>query len=275
VPVVVEIRTRNGDMREEEFDRDEITIGRVQDNDIVLPMGNVSKRHARIVHRDGRLIMVDLKSTNGTYVNGRKLTSPLVINQDAKIYIGDFTMQVRFEESSLDDEDTLEVDATELRLLSGVAQSEAGSRLVYADWLEGQGDVTRAEFLRIQEAFLDSTVDDAIAMSQRMRELAEQIDVSWRLKVARPMIENCSLGFELECPRDWGSLSPTEKGGVRFCGACSKRVYYCGSVGEARTHAQMGNCVAVDIVAIRRPHDLEREHDRPMRMGMIMPVGDD
>src|SRR6185369_14239140 len=76
------------------FSKPEVTIGRVQGNDIVLPKGNVSKRHARIVLKDGKFIIVDLKSTNGTYVNGRKITSPLVVKDSDKIYIGDFIVGV-------------------------------------------------------------------------------------------------------------------------------------------------------------------------------------
>src|SRR5262245_62641308 len=76
------------------FNKPYVTIGRVQGNDIVLPKGNVSKRHARIVLKDGKFIIVDLKSTNGTYVNGRKITSPLVVKDSDKIYIGDFILSV-------------------------------------------------------------------------------------------------------------------------------------------------------------------------------------
>src|SRR5688572_29385306 len=88
------ITEKGGEQRRMVFDKAEVTIGRVQGNDIVLPKGNVSKRHARIVLKDGKFIIVDLKSTNGTYVNGRKITSPLVIKETDKIYIGDFIMGV-------------------------------------------------------------------------------------------------------------------------------------------------------------------------------------
>jgi pilus assembly protein CpaF len=84
------ITEKGGAQRRMEFDKPEVTIGRVQGNDIILPKGNVSKRHSRIVLKDGRFIVVDLKSTNGTYVNGRKITSPLVVKAGDKIYIGDF-----------------------------------------------------------------------------------------------------------------------------------------------------------------------------------------
>ncbi|MDP2339554.1 MAG: VWA domain-containing protein [Deltaproteobacteria bacterium] len=70
----------------------ELTIGRVEGNDIVLPFGNVSKRHTRIAARDGRVIVVDLKATNGTYINGARVSTPQVIGPDDKIVIGDSTL---------------------------------------------------------------------------------------------------------------------------------------------------------------------------------------
>src|SRR5438270_13270971 len=76
------------------FDKTEITIGRVQGNDIVLPKGNISKRHSRIVVKDGKFIVVDLKSTNGTFVNGKKISAPQVVRGSDKIYIGDFVITV-------------------------------------------------------------------------------------------------------------------------------------------------------------------------------------
>ena len=88
------IQEKGGEQRRMVFSKAEITIGRVQGNDIVLPKGNVSKRHARIVLKDSKFIIVDLKSTNGTYVNGRKITSPLVVKDSDKIYIGDFIVGV-------------------------------------------------------------------------------------------------------------------------------------------------------------------------------------
>ncbi len=88
------VSEKGGDSNRIEFDKPEVTIGRVQGNDIILPKGNVSKRHSRIVLKDGKFIIVDLKSTNGTYVNGRKITSPLVVKGSDKIYIGDFILTI-------------------------------------------------------------------------------------------------------------------------------------------------------------------------------------
>jgi len=86
-----------GTERHEFTEKHEVTIGRVQGNDIILGKGNVSKKHSRLILKDGRFIVVDLKSTNGTYVNGRKVTSPLVVKPGDKIYIGDFTINIEGE----------------------------------------------------------------------------------------------------------------------------------------------------------------------------------
>jgi pilus assembly protein CpaF len=76
------ITEKGGKPRSEAFDQNEITIGRVQGNDIVLPKGNISKRHSRIVLRDGKFIIVDLKSTNGTFVNGKRIHEAILRHGD-------------------------------------------------------------------------------------------------------------------------------------------------------------------------------------------------
>jgi hypothetical protein len=75
-------------------DKPSLDIGRVQGNDIVLPYGNVSKKAARLIWRDGKAIVTDLKSTCGTYVDGRKITGPVVLREGAVIYIGDTQLRV-------------------------------------------------------------------------------------------------------------------------------------------------------------------------------------
>lgn len=47
------------------------TIGRALDNDVVLTDAEVSRHHARVEYRGGAFDVVDLRSTNGTTVNGR------------------------------------------------------------------------------------------------------------------------------------------------------------------------------------------------------------
>src|SRR4029078_8498042 len=88
------ISEKGGAERRETFDKNEINVGRVQGNDLMLPKGNVSKHHARLLYRDGRFIVTDLKSTNGTYVNGRKIAQATIVREGDKIYIGDFVLRL-------------------------------------------------------------------------------------------------------------------------------------------------------------------------------------
>jgi hypothetical protein len=50
--------------------RDALVVGRHHACDVVLPESSVSRRHARLVFRDGTWVVQDLESTNGTIVNG-------------------------------------------------------------------------------------------------------------------------------------------------------------------------------------------------------------
>ncbi|MFZ5894466.1 MAG: FHA domain-containing protein [Myxococcota bacterium] len=88
------IHEKGGAERRETFDGTEISVGRVQGNDLMLPKGNVSKRHARLLYRDGRFIVTDLNSTNGTYVNRRRITQATIVREGDRIYIGDFVLRI-------------------------------------------------------------------------------------------------------------------------------------------------------------------------------------
>ncbi|MBN1962125.1 MAG: Flp pilus assembly complex ATPase component TadA [Deltaproteobacteria bacterium] len=78
-----------------EFEKNELTVGRTQLNDIVLPKGNISKQHARIICKNGSFIVIDSKSTNGTFINGNRISEPYDLKNSDKIDIGDFTISIK------------------------------------------------------------------------------------------------------------------------------------------------------------------------------------
>ena len=88
------VSEKGGAERRELFVVAELSVGRVQGNDLLLPKGNVSKQHAKLFYRDGRFIVTDLNSTNGTYVNRRRIQQATVINEGDRIYIGDFVLRI-------------------------------------------------------------------------------------------------------------------------------------------------------------------------------------
>jgi len=62
------------------LDLDKITIGRAEGNDIVINDGSVSSKHAEMVAEHGNYRVTDLDSTNGTRVNGEKITDAFLEN---------------------------------------------------------------------------------------------------------------------------------------------------------------------------------------------------
>jgi pilus assembly protein CpaF len=86
------ITEKGGAQQQLDFDEAEVGIGRLDDNELCLPKNNVSKHHARLLYKDQRYVIVDQQSTNGTYVNGRRITGPAVVRRGDKIYIGDFIL---------------------------------------------------------------------------------------------------------------------------------------------------------------------------------------
>ena len=64
-------------------------IGRNKKCDIYIPDPYLSKHHARIFFKDAEFYIEDLKSTNGTCINGKKIGSrPVKLNDSDKISIG-------------------------------------------------------------------------------------------------------------------------------------------------------------------------------------------
>ena len=168
----------------------------------------------------------------------------------------------------------------EATLLRAIAQHDEAARLVYADWLEGHGDVKRAEFLRLQQALVGpAPIDDGGKVlfkkrTERLRWLAESIDPAWRAAVARPLVENCDAHFDFACPMEWGQLTETADPNARACKLCEELVYYCTTIGEARRHAAQRHCVAIDITVERRPNDLVQIQKRG-KMVVVPRVNDE
>ena len=77
----------------------EITIGRQEGNTIRLTERNVSRRHAKLVRRDGAVLVEDLGSYNGIRVNGDKIDSVYEVNEGDLIQIGDYDLAVQYEDS--------------------------------------------------------------------------------------------------------------------------------------------------------------------------------
>lgn len=89
------IEDDEGCRREVPLDREEITIGRQDDNVVHLPERNVSRRHARLLRREGTVLLEDLRSANGTRVNGLRITEQVPLSDGDLVRIGDYGVALR------------------------------------------------------------------------------------------------------------------------------------------------------------------------------------
>ena len=76
--------------------KDEISIGRGEDNDVVIPHASVSRQHARLMRRDGGFELMDLNSTNGSYVDDRQIHGSAFLSSGTQLRLGDirFVLQL-------------------------------------------------------------------------------------------------------------------------------------------------------------------------------------
>ena len=72
-----------------------VNIGRADYNDIVIPDPSVSTSHAKLQRREGVWVLVDLESTNGTFVDGERVRGEAALAPGAQLRLGD--VQLVFE----------------------------------------------------------------------------------------------------------------------------------------------------------------------------------
>jgi pSer/pThr/pTyr-binding forkhead associated (FHA) protein len=68
--------------------QDSLSIGRDGSNDLVLNDDGVSRSHALIRKQGGEFVLVDLGSSNGTFVNGQPVGAPHPLQGDDRLEIG-------------------------------------------------------------------------------------------------------------------------------------------------------------------------------------------
>ncbi len=98
--------------RTHELTGDSITIGRAVENEIVITSKRISREHARISRQGWRVMLEDLGSTNGTFLNNERISAAMQLRDGDKINVGDvlFTFRdpdVTFQDTPLPE---LEID---------------------------------------------------------------------------------------------------------------------------------------------------------------------
>jgi protease PrsW len=70
------------------LNRGEVSVGRTLNNGFVIEHPSVSKRHARLTAGDGGYALADLGSSNGTFVNGRRVTDAVRLADGCEVRFG-------------------------------------------------------------------------------------------------------------------------------------------------------------------------------------------
>ena len=70
-------------------------VGRDRDCRVRIDSATLSRHHARIVVANGEATVEDLRSKNGTHVNGRPVTEPVLLEDGARIQLGSATVTYR------------------------------------------------------------------------------------------------------------------------------------------------------------------------------------
>ena len=74
---------------------DELTIGRAEGNKVILDDSYVSQFHARIFPKGETCVIEDMGSTNGTYLNKRRLTAPAELARGDRVKVGKTVLEMR------------------------------------------------------------------------------------------------------------------------------------------------------------------------------------
>jgi hypothetical protein len=92
--VIIHVRDAKGIQVTYAFEQSAITLGRGNGNDVVLALPSVSSKHARLEIRENQLVIVDLGTTNGVWVDGRRVRGEREISPSDKIHIAGFDLQI-------------------------------------------------------------------------------------------------------------------------------------------------------------------------------------
>ncbi len=106
------------------LDKNEFIVGREQTADIIVSDPEISRRHARIFFQNGGYIIEDLGSTNGTFVNGQKISGPYLLRPGEVVNFGEH-VSVLFESVQVDPNATVVSSAAAPKAPIAAAPSKA------------------------------------------------------------------------------------------------------------------------------------------------------
>lgn len=83
-----------------DLNADKTTIGRVEDNTFAITEPSVSSHHCEVLLRGSDVVIKDLNSTNGTYINGEKIAGESVLKPGQILRLGQIEMRLETDTST-------------------------------------------------------------------------------------------------------------------------------------------------------------------------------
>lgn len=170
------------------LDTPEINFGRSDDSDVVLVADEVSRHHAKIVQRNGKVILQDLKSMNGTYVNRQRVVERVLADEDEIWFGSKCRLRFRDDRSAMPTEPVapavlpqtmaVHTPAPDLDVLRNVDKIRAEmEQLGNTMTLMGRGGTPALSAVH-QTITTESAPDDLVRIGRAYRRLAALFEVS-------------------------------------------------------------------------------------------------
>jgi pilus assembly protein CpaF len=166
--LTVVVHEKGGRTQRFPFEGDQFSVGREDDNELLLDRANVSKHHLRFRRVQGAVEVLDLESTNGTYVNGRKISGPRRVRRSDRVYVGDFILMLDGDDPSIVPRERAEIPVVgkdgKARRTSVAIPAEEGERgEALASAGTGEDDTVLTSARRVAAPGVESAYLDKIA----------------------------------------------------------------------------------------------------------------
>jgi pSer/pThr/pTyr-binding forkhead associated (FHA) protein len=101
IGITLHVKIEEGKESVRHFTQSEMVLGRDANCDLSIMDEALSAHHARLTHHHGQWWLEDLNSTNGTFLNHEKVTTPIVIITGDEFKCGNTTFRIRIDDDDL------------------------------------------------------------------------------------------------------------------------------------------------------------------------------
>lgn len=191
---VLELKFKNAENEPGEVftlkEGDSMTIGRLEDNDIVIENLAVSGHHAKIDSVGGKYLLIDLNSKNGTFVNEQPITAPYQLRHGDIIIVGKHYLVFTFATGEMPEEqgggvqETMIMDTQKYREMKAKQQQTAtapqpaqdtGALLSFLAGGEGEVELTK-KLIKIGKNASSDIVISGLTIGQTAATISKRPD---------------------------------------------------------------------------------------------------